>query len=375
MATLGMRANNDPSEGTFATFTDILCGAGRINLSSASGIGQMRYNKDMVRCHEQFVTGRRAKSAPEKIKLGTFHLLQVELQDSLLSMCKKGSHRARKEFDNALQRQRQRKAEKAKLIAEEKLEKAEEKYIDACYYFQQFNSPRCWSTIPKAQNEYKKLTTKKDKLYYVKEQIKICHLGLGWEKAHHPWSSKGCNYEPDELFAHLVGTVIPLQWTEPIPTQPPIELPTRKNDSISLGTKSAALLELEEKRKEIAESVRSKAMKKKEGREEDGVGDQLMEMQESSWPVDKILKGGFKIDMCFHCVDGTLQWYRGVVQSVVRDKSKTKNTIEVMIHWDEEQIDEGQLNPTKQILTKKLYNPLVHVNGCWREDLTHLISE
>jgi hypothetical protein len=135
------------------------------------------------------------------------------------------------------------------------------------------------------------------------------------------------------------------------------------------------LLELEEKRKEIAESVRSKATKKKEGREEDGVGDQLMEMQESSWPVDKILKGGFKIDMCFHCVDGTLQWYRGVVQSIVRDKSKTKNTIEVMILWDEEQIDEGQLNPTKQILTKKLYNPLVHVNGCWREDLTHLISE
>ena len=54
------------------------------------------------------------------------------------------------------------------------------------------------------------MTTKKDKLYYVKEQIKIRHLGLGWEKAHHPWSSKGCNYEPDELFAHLVGTVIPL---------------------------------------------------------------------------------------------------------------------------------------------------------------------
>ena len=79
--------------------------------------------------------------------------------------------------------------------------------------------------------------------------------------------------------------------------------------------------------------------------------------------------------MCFHCQDETLQWYRGIVQSIVRDKSKTKNTIEVMILWDEDQIDDGQLNPTKQILTKKLYNPLVHVNGSWREDLTHLISE
>jgi hypothetical protein len=83
MATSGMKmkANNNPSKGTFATFTDILCGAGRIYLSSANAIGQMSYNNDMVRCHAQFVTGRRAKTAPEEIKLGTFHLLPVKLQD------------------------------------------------------------------------------------------------------------------------------------------------------------------------------------------------------------------------------------------------------------------------------------------------------
>jgi hypothetical protein len=63
IATLGMRANNDLSEDTFTTFTDILCGAGPINLSSASAIGHMCYNKDMIRCHEQFITGRRSKSA------------------------------------------------------------------------------------------------------------------------------------------------------------------------------------------------------------------------------------------------------------------------------------------------------------------------
>ena len=84
------------------------------------------------------------------------------------------------------------------------------------------------------------------------------------------------------------------------------------------------MLELEEKHKEITESKRSNAMKKRDDREADGVGDQLMEMQESSWPVEKILQGGFKIDMCFHCQDETLQWYRGIVQSIVRDKSKMK---------------------------------------------------
>ena len=39
-ASLGMRANNDPSEGIFATFTDVLCNSGRISIDSAAAIGQ-----------------------------------------------------------------------------------------------------------------------------------------------------------------------------------------------------------------------------------------------------------------------------------------------------------------------------------------------
>ncbi len=39
-ASLGMRANNDPSEGNFATFTNVLCDSGRISIDSAAGIGQ-----------------------------------------------------------------------------------------------------------------------------------------------------------------------------------------------------------------------------------------------------------------------------------------------------------------------------------------------
>jgi hypothetical protein len=39
-ASLGMRANNDPSEGNFANFTDVLCNSGRISIDSATGIGQ-----------------------------------------------------------------------------------------------------------------------------------------------------------------------------------------------------------------------------------------------------------------------------------------------------------------------------------------------
>jgi hypothetical protein len=95
------------------------------------------------------------------------------------------------------------------------------------------------------------------------------------------------------------------------------------------------LLGLEKKLKEIAESVRSNATKKRDNREEDGVGDQLMEMHESSWwPIDKIERG---------------------IQNRYVFFSLTKNTIEVMILWDDEdQIDDWQLNPTKQILAIKI---------------------
>ena len=39
-----------------------------------------------------------------------------------------------------------------------------------------------------------------------------------------------------------------------------------------------------------------------------------------------------------------------------------------MILWNEEHIDEGQLNPTNQLLRKASWNNTTHANGTWRED-------
>ena len=101
-ATLGNRANNDPSEGTFATFTDILCTSGRISLESAAGIGQSRYNKDMARDHSKFITGRKSKVDLLTPELGKFHKLQEQLQNSLLAFCKQRASRTRSNFNEQL---------------------------------------------------------------------------------------------------------------------------------------------------------------------------------------------------------------------------------------------------------------------------------
>jgi hypothetical protein len=51
------------------------------------------------------------------------------------------------------------------------------------------------------------------------------------------------------------------------------------------------------------ERIRLKAMLEQDRRENSGFGDQLMEMLQTSWAIDKICRGSFKIDMCFRYGD------------------------------------------------------------------------
>lgn len=142
---------------TLAMFTDILCSGGLLNLSSASGIGQMYYNEDMVWCHKQFFTGQRGRAKSDSPnKVGMFHLLPFELQDTLLAIIQKYSYRARKDVSAALQCQRAAKAEKKRLIEDKKLQNAEKAYINDWYLFQQFQSDRCRHTLHKQRSNTNK---------------------------------------------------------------------------------------------------------------------------------------------------------------------------------------------------------------------------
>jgi len=52
------------------------------------------------------------------------------------------------------------------------------------------------------------------KLQFVKEQILIRYLRLGWTKAYHPWSKNKYVYSPSERMEHFVKVVLQLQNTE-----------------------------------------------------------------------------------------------------------------------------------------------------------------
>ena len=187
-STLGNRANNDPSEGKFATFTDILCNGGQISLESAAVIVQIRYNKDMARDHVKFMTGSKNKVDLLTPELGTFHKLQEKLQNSLLSFCKQRASWTRSNFNKQLHLQQEKRAEMKKSANDLKEKNVEETHVPALYFHQRYYSPRFARTVQQALNAYENLTTKKDKFKFVKEKIHIRYLGIGCVDAYHTWS-------------------------------------------------------------------------------------------------------------------------------------------------------------------------------------------
>lgn len=88
-AAFGAEASTSISESVHASSTVGLKIAGTIRLDSVTAEGQTRMNNDFGRGHEALVTGKSAKSGELKQSLGTFHVLPVELQTSLIGFAKK----------------------------------------------------------------------------------------------------------------------------------------------------------------------------------------------------------------------------------------------------------------------------------------------
>ena len=85
---------------------------------------------------------------------------------------------------------------------------------------------------------------RKYKFKFVKEQIHIQYLGLGWVDAYHPWSKNKHTYQSAELLQNFINVIIPLEDNEIVPSKAPVNLPTCP-DTFTLGTKSADLVALD----------------------------------------------------------------------------------------------------------------------------------
>ena len=86
---------------------------------------------------------------------------------------------------------------------------------------------------------------------------------MGWEKAHHPWSKNGHTYSAVELLDHLVTTVIPLEKTEIVPLEAPIDL-SRVPDMLQLGTKLSGVELFYKKQAESEDKLKLKRLRQRE---------------------------------------------------------------------------------------------------------------
>ena len=116
-------------------------------------------------------------------------------------------------------------------------------------------------------------------------------------------------------------------------------------------------------------------MVERERLEDSGIGNELMEMQQVLWPVERSRAQDFVIDMLFEHEgdDGsTLMWYQGKVVDFIREV-KDKHVF-VKIEWDDKYVRDGDSNKvTKNQLKKTKWNPNIPVGGAWREDLYHKV--
>jgi hypothetical protein len=134
-----------------------------------------------------------------------------------------------------------------------------------------------------------------------------------------------------------------------------------------LGTKSADLIQLDDVALAREEQIRLNAMLERDLREMNGSGDQLIEMQQTSWVINKILKGSFKIDMCFTYgyEDGEiLKWCQGTVIRILREE-RTYVYVTVEIKWDKECVREEDREVSQDKLMWSKWNSNEHEQGTW----------
>ena len=149
----------------------------------------------------------------------------VQIQDSLIVMCKKKSRENHRVKTEKIKIQTAKRLGKKNAFKYQHLVQTLDKFKDAQWLQQQFTSPQFWKTPKKAFDQFEKISSEKKQKKFVKEQILIVHLGLGFEKEYHPCSKYGDDYIALQIIEHFVKFCIPLTKTRKVVKQAPMEHP------------------------------------------------------------------------------------------------------------------------------------------------------
>ena len=140
-------------------------------------------------------------------------------------MCKKKSRETHRVKTEKIKIQTAKRLGKKNALKYQQLVQTLANFKDALWLHQQFTSSRFWKTPKKAFGEFEKISSENKQKKFLKEQILIVHLGLGFEEAYHPWSKDGDDYTALQLIEHFVKFCLPLTKTRKVPKEAPMEQP------------------------------------------------------------------------------------------------------------------------------------------------------
>ncbi len=371
-ASAKLSATNDASESGHAASTAALKTCGTIRLDHAAAEGQSRANNDFGRGHEQLIASRKKPNENEN-GLGTFHTLPEKPQLSLMQYAQEQKSTSRRQFDDLLKEQKESAKRKDDLALQKKLDNEKKQFVTNLYLWEEYNKPRCWKDVDTAQEQYQQLSSNSAKMKEVRNQILIRYLGLGWDKAYHPWSKQGREYTHAELFQHLITTVIPLSRTEIVPESPPHKLPELPASAkFGLGQMTHDRVSLENKALDGADEFKEQGRRERERLESSGQGCRYEEWQQSTMPKIDANFIDFEVEFLFNVKydnrnddnESELVWMSGKVTEIMNAK---KN--KVKIRWNEKWLTEGEDPESVQVLMKSLWNPKQARAGAWRQYL------
>ena len=353
-ATLHKMATNDVAEGPFAGTSQQLQTFTTLSGTNASAVAQARFNGDFNRPEKELCRRKSSDNSDNSPKTGAFIGLGKEMLETAIQFALNKVKEVKKGQRESLKRQGDVKAAKLALLKEKGLKAATKEYIDKLYYYDMYNSLRCWRTADEVDAGLAQLSSDRKRLDEIKEQIRMRVLGLGWDDKHHAWSSKGCQYTFSELADHLKNAIIPEQGKRIIPIAPPVNLQERK-PLPTLGTTAADVDKMNNDQNKNNEKIRDNAQKQRDELESQNIGDVVEEMQPRNAPLCDDTLVDRKIEVCLQAGE-VCMWYRGEVKHL-HDKNNHVN-----VKWTD--LDDGEAEISTQRLLPSLWNK--HKHGGWR---------
>ena len=176
----GCDATNDRSESALGGTTHQLQKYGRIGIANAAAVSDAKTN-----CYFCPLTAGSNKTK------GMVHQFEPKMRECLLTVALEDAPHTISTNRDGVDRQRKAKRKKEEMIKKNSLDKAKEGLVKASYYWEMFHSEVCWrgkqSVVAKMLG---RLKSESAKLEALKENIRMCVIGLGWKKFTITWSYK-----------------------------------------------------------------------------------------------------------------------------------------------------------------------------------------